>query len=136
MLNNIFLKLNISSRFENFYKAVFQKTINQQSNNNPIERITQVIDSTVRQGVKKIEKIVEDSGELIRTPTKWLKNTQTTLLIFIICLAIICLCVLIFYCVCQGYCGRRRSNNSRLVKRLEDITMTMAKNTNSNGNKY
>jgi t-SNARE complex subunit (syntaxin) len=136
MLDNIFDKQNISLRFRNLFNSFVQKTVNQQSNRNPLEKMSQVIDSSIHEGGEKVNQIIRDTGELIRTPVKWLKDTQRICLTYIICLAIICLCVLFFYCACQGYFLRRRSTNSRLANRLAEITMTMAKNNNASGNKY
>jgi hypothetical protein len=88
------------------------------------------------QGMKKVDKIIEDSGELINTPVKWMKDMQRTWFIYIICLAIIFLCLLFFYCVCKVHFLRRCSGISRLSKRLTEITVIMAKNNNSNLSKY
>jgi len=136
MLNSIFHRQNISSQFRNFFNVFVPKTVNQQSISNSIGKVTNVIDSSIRQGVGKVEKIIGDTGELIRSPAKWLTDLQRNLLISIICVAIICLCILFFYCAWQGYCSCRRSSNSRLTNRLAKITMVMAKNNNTNLDKY
>jgi t-SNARE complex subunit (syntaxin) len=136
MLNNIFDRQNISSQFRNIFNLLVPKTVIQQSNSNSMEKITRVIDSSIHQGVEKVEKIIGDTSELIRSPAKWLTDMQRNWLIYIICMAIICLCILFFYCACQGYCSRKRSTNSRLTNRLAEITMIMAKNNNTNLDKY
>jgi hypothetical protein len=140
MLNNIFQQQNISSPFRNLLTLFGEKKINlqsaSQSINDHLAKISKVIDSSMDQGMKKVDKIIVDSGELINTPVKWMKDMQRTWFIYIICLAIVCLCLLFFYCVCKVYFSRRCSGISRLSKRLTEITVIMAKNNNSNLSKY
>jgi predicted permease len=81
--------------------------------------------------VKKVGEIVDDSGELIRTPVKWLKDMQKSWLIYVISMAIICLCILFFYCAYRGYFVHRRNTNH-----LAAIAMIMPKNNNANVGKY
>jgi hypothetical protein len=70
MLDNVLDKQNISLRFRNLFDSFVQKTFNQQSNRNPLEKMSQVIDSSIHEGGKKVNQIIGDTGELIRTPVK------------------------------------------------------------------
>jgi hypothetical protein len=128
--------MNISSQFRHIFEVIGQKLVKKQSflqlNNSRVKEISNIIDTSIGKGTKKIDKIIEDGSEFLRSPINWLKEMQRTWLIYVICMAIICLCISFFYCAWQGYCSRRRGTDNRLA----DITMAISKNNNANVNKY
>ena len=117
---------NISSRLRDFFKSLTSKTV---VSGQSSKKISQVLDSSVH----RVEKIIGDSSDLIHASTKWLTDMQNTLLVALVCLAIIVLCVLFFYCQCQGFFFlRRRSDNNRLQK----ITVVIPKTNPTTYDKY
>jgi hypothetical protein len=127
---------NFTSPFQYVSNLIGRKTAIKLPSN-PVEKISKAIDSSVKEGTKKVGKIIEDSGKLIPSPTKWLKDMQRSWLIYVISMTIICLCILFLYCAWQGYCSRRRRTaDKRLADQLAQITMIMTKNNSANVSKY
>ena len=126
------------SQFIELFKTICQKFLEKQNylqlKSSRVKRMSNVIDTSIGKETRKIDKIIEDGSEFLRPSTDWLKEMQRIWLIYVICMAIICLCILFFYCAWQGYCSRRRGTDNRLANRLADITMDIEKNNNANVN--
>lgn len=85
------------------------------------------VNSPGQAGMNTASQLIEDGGEFIRTPFKWVKDMQANWLIYVICAAIICLCVLLLYCKGRRYFGSKSTSNTGFTTQLADIAMIMAK---------
>jgi hypothetical protein len=85
------------------------------------------IGSPGQAGRKVVGQLMEDGGELIRTPIRWIKDIQANWLIYIVCAAIICVSVLYLYCMVRKHLGKRRGSNSGFTSQLADLALAMAK---------
>ncbi len=97
--------------------------------------LKKTIDSPAQAGLKVASQLIEDGGELIRTPVKWIKDIQANWLIYIICAAIICLSILFFYCLAQRYIARKQNVKTGFTSQLVDMAKILAHNhqsTNAN----
>ena len=92
-------------------------------------------DSIAEAGMRTASKLIEDTGEFVRTPMKWIKDIQANWLIYIICAAIICLSILFLYCMVRKYFGSKLNFNPGFTPNLADIALAMANNSNHQNSK-
>ena len=90
--------------------------------------LAKTIDSPGQAGMKAASKLIEDGGEFIRTPFKWLKDMQANWLIYVVCAAIICLSILYAYCMARKYFACKPNVNTGFTSQLADIALKMANN--------
>jgi hypothetical protein len=90
--------------------------------------LPKVIDSPAQAGLKTASKLIEDGGEFIRTPFKWIKDIQANWLIYVVCAAIICLTILFFYCMVQKYFARKQNVKTGFTSQVVDMAMILANN--------
>lgn len=70
---------------------------------------------------------MEDGGELIRTPVRWIKEIQSNWLIYIVCATIICLSIFFLYCMAQRHLGKKRNSSCGFTSQLADLALTMGR---------
>jgi hypothetical protein len=79
-------------------------------------------------GLKVANSIMQDGADLLGTPVRWMKDMQQNWPIYIICAAIILVCITILYCVVCGYCSRRNKRSSDGLN-LKDLATILAMKT-------
>ena len=84
-------------------------------------------DSPGQAGRRVAGQLMEDGGELIRTPVRWIKDIQSNWLIYIVCATIICLSILYLYCMVRRHLGKKRNSTSGFTSQLADLAFIMAK---------
>ena len=89
-------------------------------------------DSPGRAGLKAATKLIEDGGEFIRTPLKWIKHMQDHWLIYAVCVAIICLCSVFLYCTVRAYFARKCHPNTSWSSQFLELATIMGQSSRAN----
>ena len=97
--------------------------------------LPKVVPSPGQAGIQVAANLIHDGGELIRAPMKWVQDIQANWITYIVCAAIICICILFFYYTIRTYLARRINGNSGLTSQLADIASTMANITTNHHSK-
>jgi hypothetical protein len=90
-------------------------------------------DSPAQAGMKAASKLIEDGGDFIRAPMTWLKDMQANWHIYMVCAAIICFCILFFYCLVRTYLARKRNGTTGFPAQFVDMALCMAPTRTNHG---
>lgn len=77
-------------------------------------------------GLKAATKLIEDGSEFVRTPFKWIKDMQANWLIYVVCAAIICLCILGLYCAVRIYFVRKCHSHPIVASKFVNLATLLA----------
>ena len=90
--------------------------------------LSKVTDLPGQAGLNVVNKLIEDGGEFIRTPLKWIKDMQANWLIYIICAAIIFVTIIYLYVMAQRCILRKQNVKTGFTSQLVDMAMILAHN--------
>ena len=71
-------------------------------------------DSTESHGLNVANAVLRDGAELLGAPARWIKDMQQHWLAYVVCAAVIMVCLLVFYCIVR-VAWARRSNSTDLA---------------------
>lgn len=69
-------------------------------------------DSKESQGLNVANAVLRDGADLLGTPVRWIKAMQENWLAYLVCAAVILVCLLICYCVVRFHWSRRTTNST------------------------
>ena len=77
-------------------------------------------------GLKTANTILKDGRDLLGAPSRLLNSLQQNLVVSLVVIAVILVCVLIFYCLIQYHCSRGRKIFKKLPRSDKSATVPLS----------